>query len=290
MSFVVLSDSSCDLSEEIKKQYNLKTIPFYISFDKVNYLKENVDITLKEFYDRLKIEKDIPKTSLPSVEDYITHFKPILEEGNDIICFTISSNFSGSYQSAVNASQIISEDFPERKIKIIDSKRATISQGLLVLQALKLQENGYSLNEVCEKIDEIIDDSLIIFSIDTLEYLQKGGRIGKASALAGTLLNIKPIILLKNGILEPGAKVRGRKKVIPEILNIFKNNFNFSEMDKYDIAIAHTNCVEEADELKKSLEENLGLYTNLPILNIGSTIGSHIGDSTIGIGFSRKIL
>lgn len=288
MSYVILSDSSCDLNEEIKNKYNLQLVPFYVSFDKTNYLKENIDISVQEFYKNLKTEKSIPKTSLPSMEDYISYFKPILEKGSDIICFTLSSELSGSYQSAINASQILLEEFSERTIKIIDSRRATIAQGLLVLQALNLQENGYPLEQVCNKISKIIDDSLIIFSIDTLEYLQKGGRIGKVSALAGTLLNIKPIILLKNGILEPFAKVRGRKKVLSEIINIFKEKIDINNIDKYDIAIAHSDSLDEAIELKNALKEKLGIELEYPIFDIGVTVGAHIGDTAIGIGFSRK--
>lgn len=288
MSFVILSDSSCDLPEDIKTKYNLQLVPFYVSFDKTNYLKENIDINIQEFYERLKTEKSIPKTSLPSMEDYMSYFKPILEKATDIICFTLCSDLSGSYQSAVNASEILLEEFPERTIKIIDSRRATVSQGLLILQALKLQQNGYSLDEVCNKIYKIIDDNLIIFSIDSLEYLEKGGRIGKVSALAGNILNIKPIILLKNGILEPYSKVRGRKKVMSEILNIFKQKINLNELDKYDIAIAHSNYLEEALELKNNLEERFGIKIEYPIFDIGITVGAHIGSSTIGLGFSRK--
>lgn len=288
MNFVILSDSSCDLPEDIKNKYNLQLIPFYVSFDKINYLRENIDITRKEFYERLKAEKSIPKTSLPSTQDYISYFKPILEKENDIICFTLSSQLSGSYQSAVNAKEILLEEFPERTIEIIDSKRATVSQGLLVLQALKLQENRYSLEEVCNKIYKIIEDGLIIFSIDSLEHLEKGGRIGKVSALAGNILNIKPLILLKNGILEPHSKVRGRKKIIAEILNIFKNSIDFNKIDKYEIAIAHSNRIEEALELKNTLEEKFGLKIEYPIFDIGITVGAHIGDSTIGLGFSKK--
>ncbi len=289
MSFVILSDSSCDLSEDIKNKYNLQLVPFYVSFDKTNYLRENVDITREEFYERLKTEKAIPKTSLPSTQDYISYFKPILEKGNDIICFTLSAQLSGSYQSAINAKEMLLEEFPERTIEIIDSKRATVSQGLLVLQALKLQENRYSLEEVCNKIYKIIEDGLIIFSIDSLEHLEKGGRIGKVSALAGNILNIKPLILLKNGILEPHSKVRGRKKIIAEILNIFKNSIDFNQIDKYEIAIAHSNRIEEALELKNTLEEKFGLKIEYPIFDIGITVGAHIGDSTIGLGFSKKV-
>lgn len=288
MSFVIFSDSSCDLPENIKNKYNLQVIPFYVSFDKTNYLKENIDISIKEFYSKLKTDKIIPKTSLPSMEDYISYFKPELEKGNDIICFTLCSNFSGSYQSAVNASEILLEEFTERNIKIIDSKRATVAQGMLVLQALKLKENGASFEEVCNKITNVIEDGLVIFSIDTLEYLQKGGRIGKVSALAGTLLNIKPIILLKNGNLEPYSKVRGRKKVLAEIINILKDTMDFSQIDNYDIAIAHSESLEEALELKNILEEKCGISLEYPIFEIGVTVGAHIGGGTIGLGFCKK--
>lgn len=286
-NFVILSDSSCDLPEDLKKEYNIDVVPFYVSFDKENYLKENIDININDFYKKVTNEKIIPKTSLPSMEDYINYFKRHLENGVDILCFTLCSELSGSYQSAINAANIMLEDYPDRKILVIDSKKATVAQGLLVIEASKMQKAGFSLEETYEKMESLKQEGIIIFTIDSLEYLQKGGRIGKASALAGSLLNIKPILLLLNGILEPHSKVRGRKKSLSEVLKIFDEYIN-EDISKYQIAIAHAYCKDEAIELEKALNEKYNINLSYPIFDIGITVGAHTGATAIGIGFIKK--
>lgn len=286
-NFVILSDSSCDLPEDLKKEYNIDVVPFYVSFDKENYLKENIDININDFYKKVTNEKIIPKTSLPSMEDYSNYFKKHLENGVDILCFTLCSELSGSYQSAINAANIMLEDYPDRKILVIDSKKATVAQGLLVIEASKMQKAGFSLEETYEKMESLKQEGIIIFTIDSLEHLQKGGRIGKASALAGSLLNIKPILLLLNGVLEPHSKVRGRKKSLSEVLKIFDEYIN-EDISKYQIAIAQAYCKDEAIELEKALNEKYNINLSYPIFDIGITVGAHTGATAIGIGFIKK--
>lgn len=286
-NFVILSDSSCDLPEGLKKQYNIDVVPFYVSFDKKDYLKENIDININSFYEKVVAEKIVPKTSLPSIEDYTNKFKPYLEKGLDILCFTICGELSGSYQSATNAASILLEDYPERKILIVDSQKATVAQGLLVIQACKMKEAGFSLQETYEKIENLKYEGIIVFTIDTLEYLQKGGRIGRASALAGNLLNIKPILLFKEGALEPHSKVRGRKKSLSDVLKIFSQYIENNQND-YEIAIAHANCKNEALVLEKDLKEKFNITLTYPIFDIGITIGAHTGPTAIGVGCIKK--
>lgn len=286
-NFTIISDSSCDLSEDLIKEYNLNIVPFYVSFDKENYRKEKIDISIKEFYEKMENEKAVPKTSLPSVEDYYTAFTPHLKNGQDILCFSLSSELSGSYQSAFNASKLALQDFPERKVICIDSRKAAALQGLYVLQSAKMRKEGFTIDETYNKMMEISDESLIIFTINTLEYLQKGGRVGKAAALASSILNIKPILLLKDGALEPHSKVRGRKKSISELLNIFNKEIG-NNPEKYEIAIAHSNCKEEAEELEKSLKEKSNVELSYPIFEIGVTVGAHTGTKAVGIAYMKK--
>lgn len=286
-NFAILSDSSCDLPEGLKKQYNIDIVPFYVSFDKKNYLKENIDININSFYEKVVAEKIVPKTSLPSIEDYTNKFKPYLEKGMDILCFTICGELSGSYQSATNAANILLEDYPERKILVVDSKKATVAQGLVVIQACKMRDAGISLEETYEKIESLKYEGIIVFTIDTLEYLQKGGRIGRASALAGSLLNIKPILLLQDGVLEPHSKVRGRKKSLSDVLKIFSEYIQDNQND-YEIAIAQANCKDEAIALEKDLKEKFNITLTYPIFDIGVTVGAHTGPTAIGVGFVKK--
>lgn len=285
--YIIFSDSSCDLPNKLMQEYDIKVVPFYVSFDKETYLRENIDIQINDFYKKIVQDKIVAKTSLPAIEDYINAFKPYLEEGKDIICFTLCSGLSGSYQSALNAGEILKEEYPERKIVVIDSQNATVAQGLVVIEACKMRQKGLSLEQTVEKIENHKKESLIVFTIDTLEYLQKGGRIGKASALAGSLLNVKPILLFKDGALEPHSKVRGRKKSIAEVLKIFNDAIS-DDLENYEIAIGHSNCFEEAKELEKTLKEKYGINLSYPIFDIGVTIGAHTGPTTIGLGYVKK--
>lgn len=286
-NFVIMSDSSCDLSQEIINKYEIPIVPLYVSFDEKNYLKENKDITVDDFYAKLKSEDAVPKTSLPSIQDYSIVFKEYLDKGFDIICFNLSSELSGSHQSAINASNILKEEYPERIIKIIDSKTVTIAQGLLVLQAIDMKSNGLSIDDISANIERSKNNSFILFTVDNLEFLQKGGRIGKVTALAGSLLNIKPIITIKEGVLEPHSKVRGRKKSLSELLRIFEEQIG-EDYDNYDIAVAYADCESDADFMINTLKQKYGTKINCKKTKIGIIIGSHAGPSAIGIGFIKK--
>lgn len=285
--FKILSDSSCDLPDKLKQHYNIDIVPFYVSFDSKNYLKENIDITVDEFYLKLKAFNDVPKTSLPGIQDYINAFKPYLDNGQDILCICLTSKFSGSYQSALNASNILKEDYSDRKIIIIDSMQVTAGQGLLVIEAADVKNKGFDIEKTASYLNDIKLSSKIVFTADSLSYLQKGGRIGKVASIAGTLLNIKPIIHVSDGELIPVSKVRGRKKALFEIINYVSENIG-KDSDKYKIAVLGADCNEDTEYIKDTLEQNFGINVELPIFDVGVTIGSHIGPSATGIAFLKS--
>ncbi|WP_058485779.1 DegV family protein [Defluviitalea phaphyphila] len=271
--FVILSDSSCDLPDTIIQEYNINLIPYYISFDQIKYQKERVELSIKDFYKTLRTKNVFPKTSLPSVDDYMKVFTSYVEKDKGIICFCLTSKFSGSYQAAVNAKNILLEEYPNANIEVINSIQATAGQGLVVLQAAKMKKAGYSIR--------------ITFFVDTLEYLEKGGRIGKVSSLIGSVLNFKPLIVVKDGELIPYGKIRGRKKALKKIIEmaeeIIQGNF-----DSYEFCLAHGDCLEEAEYLRKMLEDKWNIKISLPIFDIGATIGTNTGPDALGICFIKK--
>ena len=222
--FVILSDSSCDLPDSVVNEYNIELIPFYVSFDQNTYYKERVELTIRDFYNTLRKKNVFPKTSLPSVNDYMKIFTSYIRENKGIICFCLTSKFSGSYQAAVNAKNILLEEYPDAKIEVINSIQATAGQGLIVLQAAKMQKAGYSMEDTVRKIEILKETARITFFVDTLEYLEKGGRIGKVSALIGGVLNFKPLIVVKEGELIPYGKIRGRKKALKNHRNGRRNH------------------------------------------------------------------
>ncbi len=288
-NYKILSDSSCDVPEELLQEYNLELIPFYVSFDQNQYYKERIELKTSDFYKTLRTENVFPKTSLPSVQDYIDKFTPYLNENLDIICFCLTPNFSGSYQSAVNARNILIEEYPNSRIEIINSRQATGGQGLIVLEACRMQMAGFSIDELIKKIEIVKVNSRIVFTIDSLEYLQKGGRIGKVSSLLGNIFNIKPLIILRNDELLPVGKVRGRKKAIKELYTLMKsemgNNLNF---DDYNFMLIHSDCLEDAELVKQNLKDEFNINIKYPLTDIGITIGSHTGPTALGICFVHK--
>lgn len=288
-NFQIFSDSSCDLPIELIEQYNIRVIPYYITFDKETYYKEHEEISNEEFYKKLAT-KVFPKTSLPSVQDYMNAFKEAIEAGQDVLCFCLTSKFSGSYQSAVNAKSILEEDYPDAKIVVVDSIQATAGQGLVVLQAARMKEAGFEMDKVVEKIESIKNTARIMFTVDSLEYLQKGGRIGKVTSLAGTMLNLKPMIVLKEAELMPYSNVRGRKKALEKTLAMVVEYFeeNNESYDDYDFCMANATTMEETMMVREKVEALIGRKLDYPIFQIGVTIGTYTGPGALGICFIKK--
>ena len=286
-NFKIISDSACDLPKEIKEKYDIQLAPFSVTFDTVHYAKENIDITPHEFYIQIMNNSQYPKTSLPSIQDYMDIAEEILKQGQDILCFSLSSKFSGSYQSAQNARNILLEAYPERQMIVIDSIQATGGQGLVVYEAARMRDAGLSIQETKEKIEMLKQTAKINFTLDSLDYLQKGGRIGKADALAGTILNIKPIIVVENGELIPYAKVRGLKKALRTIVD--KTTAEIGEnKEQYQICLIKASRDDDISFVKEILESEYGFTIMEPMFDIGVTICAHTGHTPFGICYVKK--
>lgn len=286
----IFSDSSCDVPQELLDVNHITLIPFYVTFDQENYYKENIEISNGQFYDVLLNQKVFPKTSLPSVQDYINHFEQSLQDGNDVLCLCLTHKFSGSFQSAVNAKLILEEKYPNAKICVLDSIQATAGQGIVLLQAAYMKQAGYTIDETLARLDEIKSTTRIMFTVDTLEYLTKGGRVGKVASLAGTLLNIKPMIQLKDAELIPYSNVRGRKKALQKIIDMTAEHFRETgeKYDDYDFCMANATSMDETLYVQEQLEELIGRKLSYPVFQIGVTIGTYTGPGAIGVCFIKK--
>lgn len=287
--FQIFSDSACDVPEQLLTSHNIKLIPFYVSFDQDIYYKENIEITNEDFYERLSKDK-AATTSLPTVQDYMNEFRAVLKNGKDILCLCLTQKFSGSYQSAVNAKTILEEQYPESNIRIIDSIQATGGQGLLLLQIAYLKAQGLSLEEVVQKAALLKSTARIMFTVDSLEYLRKGRRIGKAISLMGDKLDLKPLIQLRDGELLPYSKVRGRKNSLEKLIVMTCEYFKEAgeAPENYDFCIADAATIEDARYLKDLLEKFLKQPLKYPVFQIGVTIGTNTGPGGIGICFIKK--
>lgn len=294
MAYQIITDSSCDLSAEIIKEKQLHVVPFYISFDEENYFKENEEIQVHEFYQKMVDNPEVfPKTSLPSVEDYVEAFTPYVKDGMDIICICITTKFSGSYNSASTAKDIILEEYKDARITVIDAAVNTVLQGILVLEAVRMKENGLSYEQVIEEIERIKVTGRIIFTVGNMDYLIHGGRVGKVMKVAVNALKIRPMIILKEGEIFPFGIARSRHKSIQKILD--KTKAHFEEInespDDYQIVIGYGYDYEEAVAFREELLESLKTYSNITdveIFQIGAMIGVHTGPYPLGIGLLRR--
>lgn len=288
--YQLFSDSACDLPESLIREHQIGLIPFYVSFDQETYYKESIDITKESFYETLSAKHIFATTSLPSVQDYISAFRPALKAGHDIVCLCLTQKFSGSYQSAVNAKHILEEQFPNAAIHIIDSIQATGGQGILLLQMAEMKRAGHSITEVVDTTNRLKATARIMFTVDTLEYLAHGRRIGKVIALAKDMLDLKPLIQLKEAELIPYSNIRGRKKSLDKVFEMvaeYFKEYNENPAD-YDFCIANTTTPDDALVLQKHIEKFTGRNMIYPIFHIGVTIGTYTGPGALGICFVKK--
>ena len=292
MDFRVMSDSSCDISQEQEKTYGINLISYYVSFDGVNYQKDRAEISAEDFYREMAENPGVyPKTSMPTQVDFYEAFLPCAKKGEKVIYLNLTSKFSSSFQSARLAAEALMEDYPDCKIAVIDSFSATVQEGLLVTEAARMAQDGISFEEAVERLEELKMTSRIFFTTGDLSYLQKGGRIGKVLTQAASMLKIKPIIHLYEGELQAAGIARARKKSIAKFMEDAKSFFADKNINDYRICTGKGHDQEEYDAFHKDVEAEmkaLGFTGEVESYQIGCTIGVHTGPTPIGIACIRK--
>lgn len=296
-AFHIISDGSCDLPVELTEEKNITVVPFYVSFDGEHYQKEIAEIGIRDFYQQMVERKGVyPKSSMPSTQDYVDAFMPYVREGLPIICICITTKFSGSMQSAVNARSLVLEDYPNAVITVIDATVNTVLQGLYVLEAVKLRDSGMSYEDTVRRLEEIKSTGRIFFTVGDMEYLKHGGRIGKVAAVAGSVLGIRPVITLRQGEIFPSGIGRGRKRTTEKSLNLLADYLKDSSMsiDCYSIVVGFGYDYEEAvafrDYALETLRSKGHDIKDIPICQIGATIGVHTGPYPLGFGVIEKAI
>lgn len=294
-AYHIISDGSCDLPKELVKEKNVTVVPFYVSFDDEHYQKENVEIGVREFYQKMVDDpKTYPKSSMPSVQDYVDAFEPFVKEGTPVICICITTKFSGSMQSALNARQMLLEEYPRTEITVIDATINTVLQGLYVLEAVRLRDSGAGYEESVARLEEIKSTGRIFFTVGNMEYLQHGGRIGKVAGVAGSILGIRPIITLKQGEIFPSGIGRSRRKTMDKTIDLLLAYLKEEQarIEDYSIAVGfgydENEAAEYRDHVLRALQEKGYSISGLPVYQIGATIGVHTGPYPIGLGVIRK--
>ena len=289
-NFQIFGDGACDMPFSLAKENNIILTPFYVSLDHTNYYKEIQEISLDDFYKNIIDDHGFPKTSLPSVQDYIDSFTPALENGKDIISIHITNTLSGSVQSAITAKLMLEETYPNAKISVYDSWHATGSQTLMLLEMARMQRDGKTFEQVCTYIEKARIDGRIIFEIGGLSHLQKGGRIGKVASLSANLLSIKPLIILNNGEINVAGVARSRKKAIIKLVDLVKVHFEKTKENPnhYLFTLGTTDTPEEIQMTFNLLKKFFPNIEILPSFQIGATIAAHTGPGTLGICFMKK--
>lgn len=292
--YQIISDSSCDLAPELANEKGIDIIPFYVSFDETTYQKEREELSVEDFYQKvLDNPKVFPKTSLPPVGDFADRFRYHIERGLDVLCICISTKFSGSYNSACTARDLVLEEYPDANIIVINSIVNTCLQGLVVLEAARMKEDGYELEEVARRLDDIKNSGRIFFTIGSIDYLAHGGRIGKLAGLAVSTLGLKPLILEKEGEIFSEGICRTRKKSLLKVKSLTKEYFTKAKEDPatYTITIGYGHDLAEAEAFRDELiaELDCGLTKDdIPIRRIGATIAVHTGPEALGVCVLRR--
>lgn len=286
----IITDSSADLPDELARTHGIAVVPLMVRFPDGQYL-DGVDITREEFYAKLEVSPELPRTSQPSPEQFLEAFRQAVQEGADhIICPLIPSVLSGTAQSAFLAKELFEREMGKGpagrsvRVDVIPTRATSMGLGLIAVLAARMAQANASGDDVVARVRDLSARMNCIFTVDTLEYLAKGGRISKAKALLGSLLNLKPVLYLdEEGAVAPLDKVRGRKKAIRRLLEI-------AERDGVDLgnqvmAVSYSgSSSDEALELVEAVKEQFNPKEVL-LGVIGATIGAHVGAGTLALFF-----
>lgn len=283
--FKILTDSCCDIPDKLLLENKIDFMPFYTCVDGRKYLKERVDISVDDFYQKILDDKNLfAKTSFPALDEFMDFFRFYLRQDLDILYISMTSKFSGVYSGLLGIRDDLKKEFPDANIFFLDSSQISMGQGLLVLEACEAKKSGCNIFETVKFIEETKLETKLFFTVDSLKYLQKGGRIGKVSAIAGDFFNIKPIITMQNGELFPYKKVHGRKKAIDELMKLI---LEIKPKENYEFAVMHSCAEQEAKEIIEILKKN-GIKIKLEPIKVGIIIGSHIGPSVLAFACTKK--
>ncbi|MCQ2505895.1 MAG: DegV family protein [Lachnospiraceae bacterium] len=284
MALVIITDSATDVSQRIKEKYNLHVIPTPVVIDDKDYF-DCETIEPKQFYD---IQRKGAKISTYHVSQqmFYDHFRPFAEKGDAVIYPCFSTGIAGTYQAAMLAVEELKEEFPDFDITVVDSKCASIGFGMIVVMALMMLEQGATKEEIVDGLMWHRDHLEHLFTVETLEYLYKGGRVKKTAYIAGGVLDIKPIIEVDDeGKLVPIEKIRTRKKAIARLVEIAKERSY--DLKNSPVGVVHSDCYDTLKAFEETLKEKYGIEKFIEA-QIGCAIGAHTGPGVIGVGFLNE--
>ncbi|HKM42684.1 MAG TPA: DegV family protein [Limnochordia bacterium] len=275
----VVTDSGSDLALEVKERLGIHVVPLTVQFGS-EIFKDGVEISVADFYAKLKTESEMPSTCQPSPADFVAMYEKIAEPGDTIISVHLSSKMSGTYQSAVLASTMLDSSI---KVITVDSKAASMGLGLVAVTAAEGVQAGKDLDEILSDVQHVIDHLQVYFVVDTLEFLKKNGRIALAQALVGTMLSIKPILTLVDGEVAPFEKIRGKAKALKRVRELILEFQARSPEKTIRAALSHATAPEEAEQVIDALKLVLPVGGEVVVGEIGPTIGVHTGPGVVAL-------
>ena len=278
MSVRIICDSACDITQEQAKEWGITVLPLKILWGGEEFL-DGVTMKTGEFYEKLIETDELPTTSQLSPYDFEKAFQEVTDAGDTAVCFTISSKLSGTYQSA----NIAKEEFGDNII-VVDTLNAAVGEQVIVKRAMELRDSGKTAQEIADIINEEKKNVKVIALIDTLEYLKRSGRISATAAMAGTVLNIKPVVAIEDGVINVLGKARGSKNGNNKLMELVqKEGIDF----KRPFLLTYAGLNE--DLLQKYIKDSSSLYEGktkeLERVPLGSAIGTHVGPGAIGVAF-----
>lgn len=274
----IVTDSSSEISPEMAKELGITVMPIYVRFGEEVY-RERVNISDEEFYKRLLEGSVHPATIQPGPDDFIKVYEKIAEEADGIISIHISTKLSGTVNSALRAKSMVKTKCP---IEVIDSQTISTALGLITIATAEAASHGKELQQVLEMAKDSMDNTHILCLLDTLKYLQIGGRIGKAKALLGTVLNVKPFISIKDGEVVPIGRVRSRSKGLEELYKFIERAANLE-----DVGVGYTTTLADAITVSQRLN-SLFSKDSVKLMRLGSTLGVHLGPGALVVAFRGK--
>ncbi len=274
---IIVTDSTTYLPEDYIKQYAIRVIPLTLHWEDKTY-RDGIDITPDEFYARLANSKSIPTTSQLSAYEVQQVFSDLLSQGFTVLGMFLSSGISGSYQSAMLAKSHLDTD----KVEVIDTRLVSMALGFQVLAVARAAEQGASLKECVEVAQDAYSKIGVYFTVNTLKYLNQGGRIGSAKRIVGSALNIKPILEIRDGKIELVSSVISQKKAIERMIQLVEKGMD--NRNPVRLSVFHAAAQEEAGNLTKRLQEQFSPLEIIPSL-VSPVIGAHVGPGTLSIAY-----
>ena len=283
---VVVTDSSAYLPDKMVKQYGLHVVPLYVHFGEQTF-RDRVDLTSAAFYEKLRDADSLPTTSQPSVGDFVELYRRLSQEAEGIVSVHISSDISGTVDSALTARQtLIAEATTAGEkppaIHVIDSRCTSMGLGLLTTAAARAAAEGRAAEEVARMVEGLIPCLMVVFVVDTLEYLHKGGRIGGAAALVGSVLQVKPVLYFNEGRIDVLEKVRTTRKAKRRLLEIMEERMGTGTT--VHAAITHADAPDEAEKLRQQVTERFNCV-EMFVCELSPAIATHVGPGTVGLAF-----